>query len=661
MKKLILLSLSLHNFKGIQDFYLDTSGESIRVFGDNATGKTTVFDGFVWLLFDKDSNNKKDFQIKTVSEDGKELHNLNHEVEATFLLNGQELTLKKVYTEKWTKKRGSASKEFTGHTTDYYIDGVPSKKKEYTEKVAEIIDEDVFKLLTSPSYFNEQLHWKDRRQTLLEVAGDVSNDEVIESNNELDKLKEILTNRSIDDHKKVITSKQKEINKRLDVIPELIAEVQRGMVEVNPLKKDSLDKEIASIQNIITEKQDKINNLKNGSEINNLKKQLSDIELELSNIKNEHDRQGQDELFKLKTRLQEEESNKSILTSKINNSKQLIESNQQRIQEFESQTKKLRDEWKEINVQEFTHEEDCNCPACGQELPEEQIQSAREKAQNQFNQEKASKLETIGAEGKRLNQRIDELEKQNESHQEDIRKAEAEIAGKDRLIDKLKGQIKELESKKTDITENTAYKVKIKEKEDIQSKIDELQGSTQESVQKLENELSKHKEEQHALQVQLSEIEASERSQKRIEELEEEEKKLANEYEKLAEELHLTEEFIRTKVNMLESKINSKFERATFKLFKENINGGLEETCETLFKGVPYSSGLNNAAKINVGLDIINTLSDHYGFNAPIFIDNAEAVTKLIDTKAQTISLVVSEKDKQLRIEKPEQEQREAV
>ena len=102
---------------------------------------------------------------------------------------------------------------------------------------------------------------------------------------------------------------------------------------------------------------------------------------------------------------------------------------------------------------------------------------------------------------------------------------------------------------------------------------------------------------------------------------------------------------------MLEEKINSKFKYARFKLFKTNINGGIEEVCETIFNGVPYSSGLNNAARINVGLDIISTLSEHYGVTAPIFVDNSEAVTKLIDINSQVISLVVSEKDKELRIE----------
>lgn len=141
------------------------------------------------------------------------------------------------------------------------------------------------------------------------------------------------------------------------------------------------------------------------------------------------------------------------------------------------------------------------------------------------------------------------------------------------------------------------------------------------------------------------------RAQMRVMELEKQERELAAEYERLQHELFLCEEFTKTKVSMLDAKINSKFKLARFRLFEDQINGGIKEVCDTLYKGVPYDGGLNNAARINVGLDIINTLGEHYGFSAPIFVDNAEAVTKLIGTDAQVIRLVVSEADKRLRIE----------
>jgi recombinational DNA repair ATPase RecF len=141
-----LIKLSLKNFKGTRAFVLDARGGNVTVYGDNATGKTTLFDAFTWLLFDKDSQGRKDFEIKTLDASGQPMHGLEHEVEAVLQVDGKTVTLRKVYKEKWTKKRGSAQAEFTGHTTDYFVDGVPVKKAEYDARIASICDETVFKL-----------------------------------------------------------------------------------------------------------------------------------------------------------------------------------------------------------------------------------------------------------------------------------------------------------------------------------------------------------------------------------------------------------------------------------------------------------------------------------------------------------------------------------
>ena len=144
-----LIDLKLFNFKGIRSFELKSDGKDVSIMGDNGSGKTTLADAFMWLLFGKDSQNKTDFEIKTLGPDGEPEHGLEHTVEARLQLpNGKQLTLKKVFSEKWTKKRGSATAEFTGHTTDHYIDGVPVKKKEFDEQIAEIADEEIFRLLT---------------------------------------------------------------------------------------------------------------------------------------------------------------------------------------------------------------------------------------------------------------------------------------------------------------------------------------------------------------------------------------------------------------------------------------------------------------------------------------------------------------------------------
>jgi DNA repair exonuclease SbcCD ATPase subunit len=656
-----LVSLSLENFKGVKFFSLDASGENVKVFGDNATGKTTLFDSFVWLLFDKDSQNKKDFAIKTLTLNGEEHHGLNHAVEGSFLLNGNHLTLKKVYSEKWTKKRGSAQQEFSGHTTDYFIDGVPVKLKEYKEKVDSIVQEDIFKLLTSPSYFNEQLKWQDRRKTLLEICGDLSDEEVIASNHLLSIIPTILQGRTIENHRKVIAARRSEINKELDKIPVRIDEIKRNLPDVSQLNKTAIETEITRLSTSIDENLTLINTIKNGSAVTEKQKKILEIESELLEIKRDHESDSKDKVYQLKAKIQEEQSNVSILNSKLENVKNQKRFNDQNIQTINTQLSHLREDWHGWNNLEFTHTDACECPTCGQSLPVEQVEETKNKALAQFNLKKSTMMEEINAKGKHGKEAKEQYQKSNEALAKENEKLIAQITEKNESLKKLSTQLTQLEATVVDVLENPTYVSKLQEKKAIESEIATLRQMSEQSIQDVQLIILELRTKRDQLQNQLGYFAQHEQSKTRIDELMQQERNLAAEFEKLEQELYLTEEFTRSKVALLEEKINSRFKYARFKLFKQNINGGLEETCETLFNGVPYSSGLNNAARINVGLDIINTLSEHYGFAAPIFVDNSEAVTRLIDTNSQVISLVVSGIDKQLRVEALSQLQKEAI
>jgi len=651
MKEIKLINLKLTNFKGVRSFELQADGQDIEVFGENGTGKTTLFDAFVWLLFDKDSNNQKDFGIKMLV-DGEVQHNLNHEVEAALSVDGVDLTLKKVYAEKWTKKRGSATAEHTGHTTDHFVNGVPCNKTEFTKKIAEIVSEDVFKLLTSPSYFNEQLHWTKRRDLLLEIAGDISNDDVLATDEKLKVLEEQLTKHSIEDLKKKVALAKKEINDRLKIIPNLIDENHRKLADTGVLKKDDINARLMELDGLIETKSENLNDLRNGSEVNKVKKELSDVELKLSQVKNQHEQDNLADVYKLKSRLQEEQSNLSILKSKATNEMQRATDTEYNIKIIKEDMTKLRAKWSEINAQELQHEDKCECPTCKQPIPQEQLDEAREKAESDFNAWKSTELESIQKQGVSNKERVATLEKELESINKNVDKIKSQIEDKEKVVAKLEKELADKQEKAAPIEENEEYQQLITTKSELNDKISRINESVDKEVAQAKEEIQEIRKERNEYQGELLKLEKYEENLARIAELEEEQKKLAKEFEEQEALLFATEEFIRTKVELLEDKINSKFKHARFKLFDEQINGGLQETCVTLFDGVPYDKGLNNAAKINVGLDVIDTLSKHYEVQAPIFVDNAESVTKLLDIDSQLISLVVSEQDKTLRIEK---------
>jgi predicted nucleic acid-binding Zn-ribbon protein len=650
-KTIKLQQLVLNHFKGVQYFTLKVNGQDAKVFGDNETGKTTTYDGFLWALFDKDSQNKKDFGIKTVDQDGKEQHYLHHEVEVTLVIDNKPLTLKKVFYEKYTKKRGSVSEEFSGHTTDYYIDGVPAKKKEYTDKVASIVDEDIFKLLTNPAYFNEQLDWKKRRDLLLEVAGDVSDDDVIASDDQLGGLPAILNGRSIEDHKKVIAAKKKEINKELERIPVRIDEARRSVPDTSQLNKEEIVTELDFLKTEKEAKGEEYNRIKNGSEVSKKQHELVELQGKQLDLENQHRAREQDGVLKLRQQLNLHQENLDDFKRKQRNAKGDIEDMNGQIKKKETGMAILRQAWADTEAKTFNFEEDTHCSLCGQALPEEKLASQKEDALAAFNKEKSEKLESIQNEGKKDKADKEALVAKVKAKQEEADGFVKAIELEQKDIDKLQEQIQKAQEGITDIQSTPDYQNIQKQREQLERAIQELKQSTKSALDKVTEEGQKIAADIEALQADLAKFTQSEQTTARIEELTQQQQELSAEFEQLEGEEYLANEFIKAKVNILESKINSKFEHARFKLFEPQINGGLQEVCETLYKGVPYNKGLNNAARINVGLDIIQTLSKHYGISAPIFIDNSEAVTKLAEIDSQVISLIVSEQDKQLRVE----------
>lgn len=654
MKRIVLERLTLRNFKGIKELVLAANGGDADVFGDNATGKTTMFDGFVWLLFGKDSQNKADFEIKGLDSVGKVLqHKLEHEVEGVFLIDGRRRTFRRVFSEKWTKKRGAATDAFEGHETSYYIDGVPVKKGEYTSEVDSLIKEELFKLLTSPSYFNEQLKKEERRKVLLEVCGDLTDAEVIHGNKELASLPSILGDRDLESHKKVISARCAVINKEIKELPVRISEVQRQMPDVAELDEELLKEDIAILRNRVESSEAELSRILSGGEVAVKEKRLREIEGELISIKSRMQSDVLDQVA-----LKRDEVNRMHM--EVNRYRREIEDKQQRIQQNERQAAtrrqeadRLRSEFTELKGLVFEHPEghDSHCSACGQSLPEDQVKAAHDKAEADFNRRLAERKERINTSGKAA---VAEAQ----MYEQEIVRLQGEIEGLKSAMQLLQTDLTDAEAELTELRAGVKdpaadpdYASKQAEAATVQQQIRELKASSDEAAAAVRQSILFQRSEIAGMERDLAKFDSIRRAEERVNELENQERELAAEYERLQHELFLCEEFTKTKVSMLDAKINSKFKLARFRLFEDQINGGIKEVCDTLYKGVPYEGGLNNAAKINVGLDIINTLGEHYGFSAPIFVDNAEAVTKLIGTDAQVIRLVVSEKDKKLRIE----------
>lgn len=636
-----LTKLELLNFKGLKAFTINFNGDVI-IRGDNATGKTTVFDSVCWLLFGKDSLDRADFEIKTLDR-GEPVHKVNHEVTGTFTLDeGGTVELKRVYREKYSSPRGGEV-TMTGHTTDYFVDGVPKKEKEYKEIVNSLVDENIFKLITNPLYFNETYSWQNRRKLLLEMCGDISDEDVIAEYSELKALTDILSGHSVDDHRKVVAAKKTAINKELDMIPVRIDEALRGKPTIDT-PRDVLIQEISlATTTLETLEADKAL-LVNGHAVVDTRAELRDVQRRL--LARESELQME---YKKQSALKSNEydmvvSELNNLTSKVESTKHRLDISNRDIQRIESVIVELMHQRQQVNEDAFVMDIDEACPTCGQKLPAEQIQAAREKAETKFNLRKSKQLEELNQSIELKQQDIENIKKRD-AGLEPVETLEALIKAKELVKQTITDEIGTLTAPVLD--DDSIYADLKAEEFMLQMKLDESNTDHSEEIADIDKRISTTKEHRCNLETELNKYEEVKRIDTRVAELESQQAELAAEKSKLDEASYLMDEFVKAKVNMLEDVINSRFKLARFKMFNVMLNGNVEECCETTYKGVPYRS-MNNAARINIGLDIINALTSYFKVNAPVFIDNAEAVTDFISVNSQTIKLIVDESEPQL-------------
>lgn len=654
-----LLQLTLNNFQGIKALTFDfPDGRSASIYGDNATGKTTVYNAMTWLLFDKASTAAKNYTPKTKGADG-DLHHLDHSAEAVFSADdGRIITLKKTYKEVYKKKRGSAHEEFDGHTVDYEIDGVPVKEKEFTAAVLAMTggDTEKPKMLTMPDYFPEQLAWDTRRKILLEICGDITDAEVIASNPELKELPDFLRMNgtaeqyyTTDEYRKIAEARRKEINRQLTEIPARIDESERAIPDTSGLNAEEIERTIATLE----KKRDALFEEKAAAATGDtatatIRQEMAEIKTKISEGRSAHIRHQQDQNSDTDAEILLAQREATTARHEVEDAETEITRKSGERLRIDTLRNSLIEEIKKTRA-EVWDESQSVCPTCGQQLPAEQTDKMRE----DFNLRKSKKLEELSHRGK------------TEASKDRLEELEAEIASLRIKADKAKEVQKEAEARAAELRQRIIPTVAYETTEEYaalaaqlaeyEAKLADAGKNTTDAQNAVEAKIRAVKDAIREEQDKLMQLTMAENQKRRIGELEKQEKKLTGEYEELEKGIYLCDLFTKAKVGALTERINAKFHSVRFRLFQEQLNGGVKEDCEVMIPAadgrmVPYTFA-NNAARINAGLEIIATLSDHWGIKMPVFIDNAESVTHLTEADTQTIRLVVSEPDKKLRLE----------
>jgi hypothetical protein len=646
-----LHTLTLRNFAGVRDHTLQLDGSDATIRGTNASGKTTRFTAFTWLLFGKDARGQAQFDIKTIGADGEPLHNLEHTVEGTFSIGDELVTLRKTLVEVWTRKRGSSTDEFTGHRVDHYIDGVPVQKKEYDQRISQIAPEGTFRLLTDPDAFHA-LHWQERRKVLLDVCGDVTDGDVIASDPDLAELPRILGKRSLEEHRKVVDARRKEINRELQAIPVRIDEATNGRPALPAESREKLEANLATLRDARTALEQQRARLEAGGAIAELQAKAREVDGKLADVARSVTASDEEALAtarRERARLEDEATRARRAHALAEHD---LDAAMRRRIEVDETLITLRGHWAEINERQAPHTDVAGeCPACHQALPAEQITAAHARALEEWNAKQAAELEAAQARGQAarreldtLTARIDALNEAVASAADEAAKARAAEAAATARVDDLAHAI-------PDPTRDAKHQVLTAERARLEEQIASVRAGSADTLANLRDDTAKLDAEIRERVQAIGAFDLATKATARVDELAQQEKLLATEFEDLERQLHLMDAFTRAKAGMLTDRINSRFAITRWRLFDTQINGGLVDACTATVDGVPYGTGLNRAGRINSGLDVIRVLQEHHAFFPPVWIDECESVVDTLPLDAQTIRLVVDARHPTLTVE----------
>lgn len=659
MKTIKLHSITLVNWRGEKKRTTTFNDDApTYILGGNGLGKSRHFDAFCWLLFGKDSRDRKDFELRTYDEQHQPLHHCECSVEAVISVDGNEHTIKREYKEQWMKPRGQVEEVFKGNITECTWDGVPVKVSDYQKRIAEnIIDETVFKMITNPHYFAEKMKWQLQRETLLQMAGAKTDEEIAADNADFKALLDHLNGKSLSDFRKELAAEKKRLKAEKDDIEPRIDQTQKLMPEAEDW--DALQHEKDNAQQQLKDVQAQLDNSADRDKaqldkVRQLNKRISDIKTKQDELCREYRLAKEEDANKQnEARRNIEQKCKEIATSRSENNidiahaKERMDYLHREIDNLVPQLEQLRKDWYKISAMQYDGSD--ICPHCGQRLPDNMIADAKssfEDHRKKLLQQNSERGKSLSSQQKSFMTELNEKSKALKALQDNdaeydkqlkdlydqlaqhpaVKSAEfnnEDVPGWTDMEKDIQKLEKEVEVLSTPQDENAAKTVLIHKRDDLQKSIDDLQARLMKRYQ-IDNgnaEITKLQARGKELAQLIADIEQRE---------------------------YTAAQFSKKRIEDCEARINSMFHLVRSQLFDYTQDGNEFETCVPVVNGVPYAVA-NTASQLNVGLDIINTLCRYNKVSAPIFCDGAESVNSYIPTNSQMIFLRVTT-DKQLVI-----------
>ena len=615
MKNIVIKRITLENFKKFRSPVTFEFGQVTNIFGRNGEGKTTIADGIMWVLFNRDYSGAKDFEIRP-KEDGDLVHFVDINVTLVLDVDGKEITIQKTQKEKWVRKRGATEETFEGNENKYMINEVPRSEREFRSYFDEIITEEVFKYASNPGAFLS-MKPKEMREKLFTLVSDFTDHDVIASNQILAPMAELLEKWTIEElmarNKKAI----QEYNKKLIEIPTRIDELSKQIIEVDEsaleLQKHALNEQIESLE------REEADLSKQADTYNKLQTEIMQAKFDLGDIERQANKENNDRKMNLRNKIADIEHKIISCKTELNSLSDTILSKKSTISNLSTERAKLVDKFNEI-AESKMDENSLICPSCGQALPSDKAESII----NDFEQNKMKQLDSIKARGQELLNQEKKLNSQKDELIDELYKSNAILAELKVNSENLHHELESL-PQSVDLSTNQAYI-------DEQAKLNHLQEQLA-NFDTGESYKAQLKTKRLGLQSELQEVERKLLNaarnvdiETRIKELETELKNVAQLIANEEKQRDLFESFQKSKVEMLSESINKHFKYIKWKFFEPQINGGYADVCEPTIRGISYYRSLNKGHRVVAELDIVQAMQEIYKVNVPVIVDDAERI-----------------------------------
>ena len=629
MKKVALTHLSAENFCGIESLDTDLWERTI-ISGFNREGKSTIANAVYWLFTGKTSDNASvDDSIRPHDANGVRKDFVDITVSGTIGVDSEEFTLTKTQKQKWVKKRGSEDREFQGNENVFSINGVPKSQKDFYN----FIEENICSVDELPFYINSNAFWKldakKRREKVLSLADNYSDDDVIDKHPEFETLRSDLKVGTVDEiakrdkaNIKALKDRQKELPARIDEVSKSIVHEDFAELELqkNALKEKLLECEAKASEEITLQ-----------TTISKLKGELTQIAAKLTESVNS-------KKHELEMKAKDIKSESDVLSTKIKAYEDELEYLEQTI---ENRNRVIAET--EVNLDNAIKREigqiSLFCPTCGQLMPDEKQ-----------NENKAKLEEQKRAEMDRYSDYLETLKAELKASVEKVKAIRGKLPDMTINRNQLLSQVTDLEKEISSMTEVVNYEddpeyiAKQKEITDLESKLPSFRD---------------YKSDKYVIKEQLEEIDfrlgkaaANEKAKERVEQLKEEQKIVGQNILKAEAHLDLLDRFSKARIEMLEESVNSYFEIIKWKFFSTQINGGLQPVCYALVNGESYDGLLNKSDRLLCQIDLCRAFQKAGNINMFLLTDDCESIDndRLPNTDHQQIMFRRS--DNKLKIEK---------